>query len=293
MTVSNESPAAAVVIAPRSTGIGRYVLPGLAFVASIVLVEICDAANDIFRGNINPASTATALHNAHQVVSLERWLGIFLEPAWQTFFHQHHSLLGIAVTWPRVLAVANNTYAYLHFIVPVLVALWIYTRHREHFWLLRNTIIFSILIAGIAYDLYPVTPPWLLGAMSFHGHPYHFPNTMPHVVGGLMLNGHPLGDNPNAAMPSLHTSWALIVAAFLIAVGRNPPAIIAGILYPCLILFAIVITSNHWILDAMAAVPTVLLAGALAFGTRWLWERREVLLALVSRRYHKTGNAGT
>jgi hypothetical protein len=39
-------------------------------------------------------------------------------------------------------------------------------------------------------------------------------------------------------------------------------------------LFAIVLTSNHWILDGIAAIPTVLIAGGLAFGLRWLWDRR-------------------
>lgn len=258
---------------PRSA-IRRFALPAAGFLASVILVEICDAANDIFRGNINPANAATAEDNARQVISAERSLGFFLEPAWQTFFHQGHSLLGIAITWPRVLALANNVYAFVHFIALLLVALWVYTRHREHFALLRNTIIGTILVAGIVYDLYPVSPPWLTGGVIFHAHAYHFASTMQHAVGGLQLNGRTLGYNPNAAMPSLHISWALIVSISLIYFGRNPAAIIVGVLYPVVMLFAIVLTSNHWILDGMAAIPTVLIAGSLAFSLQWIRHHR-------------------
>jgi hypothetical protein len=288
MSVSTSQPSA-IPLSSRRSSAGRYVLIGLAFLANVILVEICDAANDIFRGNFNPANPATALHNARQVVSFERRLDFFLEPAWQTYFHQTHTLLGIAITWPRVLLVINNVYAFAHFIVLALVALWVYIRHREHFGLVRNTIIGTILVAGIVYDLYPVSPPWLTPAVLFHGHPYHFVSTMQHAVGGTRLNGHVLGYNPNAAMPSLHISWALIVSACLIYFGRNPLAIAAGLLYPALMLFAIVLTSNHWILDGIAAIPTVLIAGGLAFAARWLWQRR-ALLRFSPRRYGRMGN---
>jgi hypothetical protein len=215
MTASTPQPSA-IPISPRQSLIRRFAVPGLIFLGSVILVEICDAANDIFRGNFNPANPATALHNAHQVISAERDLGFFLEPAWQTFSHQSHTLLGVTITWAQVLPVVNNVYAFAHFVVLVLVALWVFVRHREHFGLVRNTIIGTILVAGIIYDLYPVSPPWLTPPVFFHGHLYHFVSTMQHAVGGTRLNGRVLGYNPNAAMPSLHISWALIVAACLI-----------------------------------------------------------------------------
>ena len=66
--------------------------------------------------------------------------------------------------------------------------------------------------------------------------------------------------NQFAAMPSLHFGWALAVAwSVIIATRRRVRWLI--VLHPFLTLAAIVLTANHYWLDAIAA--TALFAGAL------------------------------
>jgi hypothetical protein len=67
--------------------------------------------------------------------------------------------------------------------------------------------------------------------------------------------------NTSAAMPSLHFSWTIILGVYW---WRTLPGglKIAGIVYPTMTFFAITVTGNHFILDAIVGG---VLAG-LAFG---------------------------
>ena len=75
--------------------------------------------------------------------------------------------------------------------------------------------------------------------------------------------------NQFAAMPSLHFGWALVIAwAVLLATKSRWRYLV--ILHPVITLAAIVLTANHYWLDA--AVATFLFGFAL--GVDWLLERR-------------------
>ena len=71
--------------------------------------------------------------------------------------------------------------------------------------------------------------------------------------------------NHYAAVPSLHFGWALLVGIGLIDVSRNLWVRTFAVLFPTLMFFAIVLTANHFIFDAMAGGIVVLLAIVLAF----------------------------
>jgi len=68
--------------------------------------------------------------------------------------------------------------------------------------------------------------------------------------------------NQYAAMPSLHFGWALFCASSLTPRLRRRGAKVAAALYPLLTLSAIVLTANHYFLDA-AGGAVVFLAGYL------------------------------
>ena len=61
-------------------------------------------------------------------------------------------------------------------------------------------------------------------------------------------------------MPSLHFGYALLVGLMVARLGRSLLVRTLGIAYPPLVLFVIVATGNHFILDA-AAGAAVMLAG--------------------------------
>ena len=66
--------------------------------------------------------------------------------------------------------------------------------------------------------------------------------------------------NQYAAMPSMHFGWALWCCLALVPVLRSLTARMLLLAYPWLTLFAIIITGNHYWLDAVGG------AFALAFG---------------------------
>jgi membrane-associated phospholipid phosphatase len=76
--------------------------------------------------------------------------------------------------------------------------------------------------------------------------------------------------NQYAAMPSLHFAWSLWCTLVFLPAARRPWLRVVVLGYPVLTLFAIVVTANHYWLDAAG--------GALALGIGVLvgtwWDRR-------------------
>jgi len=252
----------------------------LFFLSQVVIVEIFDAGNDIVRGDIFPPNPAQAIDNARQVAHFEAAHGFFVEPDLYTYFQHTHRVLGISLTPDVTVGIANNIYAFLHVAVPVFVAGWVFARHRNRFGLLRNALIITGLLAFAGYMVYPVAPPRLTTGLVYHHHVFQFHNTRPYPKGGIRLNGRPLGYNPYAAMPSLHIAWATIVAATLILLSRNPLVRVFAVIYPLIMLLAIVVTANHYILDGVGSLIAVALAAPLALAAGRLGRTRRKLRSL-------------
>ena len=119
-------------------------------------------------------------------------------------------------------------------------------------------------LALIGYWAFPLAPPRLL---KWHG----FVDTLD-TIGGLWSYNSPVAKavaNPFAAMPSLHFGWALWCGMVFWTLTSNRWARAMAFIYPFLTLSAIVITANHYFLDAVG--------GAIVFGAALLiqnaWER--------------------
>lgn len=191
------------------------------------------------RGN-KPVSVAQAFTNARRVIHVERWVGLFHEAGLQ------HDVL--SQTW--LIRICDDFYGTLHFIVTIFVLVllffWFPTRYRG--W--RNTLAITTGAALIGFYYFPLMPPRLLPPG------YHFVDTLK-VVGGLWnFSSGPINDvsNQYAAMPSLHTAWATWSACALATVVRPVWAKILVFAYPCFTVFAIVVTANHYYLDAIAGL---------------------------------------
>lgn len=198
---------------------------------------------------------AVAFDNALRIISWERALGLYHERWLQ------QQVLG----WPDLVRGFNIYYGSLHFLAPtvVLAALW---WKRPGAYLRRRTaLVCTTLLALIGFSLFPLMPPRLLcdcpnGGGVDHG----FVDTL-EVYGGLWSfssQGMAAVSNQYAAMPSLHFGWALWCALAAQVLVRRRSAKAAMFLYPLLTLVAIVVTGNHYVLDAAG--------GALAVGAGWL-----------------------
>jgi hypothetical protein len=120
----------------------------------------------------------------------------------------------------------------------------------------RRTIVLANLLTVIVSTLWPCMPPRLLPAS------YGFVDTVhKHGAGSVWTKN--IICNSLAAMPSLHFGHALIVGTAT-AVCAHPPAPTysraLSLLYPALILLAIVATANYCLLDALAGLVVAALA---------------------------------
>lgn len=178
---------------------------------------------------------STAIRHARSIVNAERSLGLFHELDVQRWAMNAPSI---------VMSVANWTYFNCQFTLTFGFVLFVYLRRNEYYTRLRN-LIATINVIGLAgYIFFPAAPPRMLADMGF--------------VDSLNQTGvnHHSGliaalSNPYAAMPSLHTAYAITVGITGLAVTRSRLRF-AWIGYPVLVVFSIVATANHFFLDAIA-----------------------------------------
>ena len=116
--------------------------------------------------------------------------------------------------------------------------------------------VLATLLTVIVSTLWPCMPPRLLPTS------YGFVDTV-HKYGAGSVWTTNIFCNSLAAMPSLHFGYALIVGTATALCAHSPsPAYFRALflLYPALILLAIVATANYCLLDALAGVVVAVLA---------------------------------
>src|SRR4051812_4311051 len=195
-----------------------------------------------------------ALHNARDVIGIERTLGVFSEARLQDAFLHDTALI-------RFL---NVYYLVAHVMVTVAAFVWLYVRHADMYRRFRNVMVTITLTGLVGHLLVPLAPPRMFPHLGFVD--------TARVFGPASYGaGSPYKGFANqfAAMPSLHFGWALVIAwAVLLATKSRWRYFV--ILHPVITLAAIVLTANHYWLDAIVA--TFLFGFAL--GVDALVERR-------------------
>src|SRR5262249_45336685 len=151
----------------------------------------------------------------------------------------------------------NVFYLAGHFVLTGLFFCWLYRRSLSAFRVFRNGFLAATAIALTLHWAFPAAPPRLAGIG---------------VVDTLrQLSGIDIGSpassafsDPVAALPSLHAGWALGVGIGLVLYAGSRAWKLAGVLYPPAVALTVVVTGNHFVVDALAgmAVMAVGLAGA-------------------------------
>jgi len=193
-------------------------------------------------------SAAHALANALQVIRAEKALGVFREESVQDAFLGHRLFIQF---W-------NLYYGTFHFVVTVVALILLFRRFPARYPRWRNTLAATTALALIGFAAYPLMPPRLLPSV------YGFVDTL-RVYGGLWtFDSGPVArvSNQYAAMPSLHFAWSMWSALVLFPMVRRGWSRALVALYPVATLFAIVVTANHYVLDA-AGGGLVLALGAM------------------------------
>jgi len=200
----------------------------------------------LVRGLVD-GKTALAFDNAEWIVDAEKALGTFFEPGLQ------QALLDDA--W--LIDIANWLYVNTHFVITTTFLAWLYLFRNEHFPFVRNMFMVAMGIALVGYALLPTAPPRLLPGEGFTDTLASFTSVEQDS------NAFSLLVNKYAAVPSMHCGFALMIAGTAVAVVRNAVGRALWALYPLLVFAVVVVTANHYWLDA-AAGALVAIAAAYA-----------------------------
>ncbi|GAA2650561.1 phosphatase PAP2 family protein [Paractinoplanes durhamensis] len=178
-----------------------------------------------------------AIANAQRVWDFERLLHLPSEYGLQ------HSLL--SHEW--LIKASNCYYAYVHFPATAACLIFLYVWRRDRYKPTRRLLAWLTASALVVHLLMPLAPPRMLTAIGM-------------VDTGRLLGpavyGAPSTDtltNQYAAMPSLHVGWALAITIAMMSLTTSAWRWL-WLAHPAITLFVVVVTGNHYWLDAIVAM---------------------------------------
>ncbi len=187
-----------------------------------------------------------AVANAGRVLDFQDALGLPSESRVQSF----------VVGSPLLVKLFNAFYMWGHFPLTGAFMTWVFFFRRDSYPVIRESLVFLTLAGLVIHLIFPLAPPRILpnfvdtGAV-FGPSPYDLSASS--------------SANVIAAMPSLHVGWALIVAISIISLTRSRWRYLA-LVHPVLTTAVVVVTANHYWIDAFVAI--LLVIGAWEFSAR-------------------------
>jgi hypothetical protein len=190
--------------------------------------------------NTNEGGTETAFHNAQHVIRIQRWMGLYHEATLQDW----------ALHLKPLIIAANYFYGSLHFVVTIAAGVFLYRMWSNDYPRYRNTLAITTAIALIGFVSFPLMPPRLL---PDH---YGFVDTLAKYPTIWSFNSGAASkiSNQYAAMPSVHVAWATWCACVFAPRVEQRWARALAISYPISTVVVIVITANHYVLDAVGGL---------------------------------------
>jgi len=252
--------------------ITRTLSPKKAHILELTLVVAAYLVYVFTRGLIFSDSGSAGLENAGRIISLEKSLGFFWEPDWQSWVLSN--VKGFA-------ALLNWTYIFTYWPIIVAAGTALYVVNRPRYYYYRSVVVINLVFALTIFMLFPVTSPFNITE--------YFVNTI-QVLGPSFYAGPEMASfyNAQAAMPSLHFSWTVILGVLFVRTFKGWFRII-GVLYPVITFLAITITGNHFILDAiaggiLAVVSFALMELSFHGGFSRVWRKTIYLLESLRRK---------
>jgi hypothetical protein len=202
--------------------------------------------------------------HARRILDVQAYLPLPSERSVQDAFIDHDLLIRFA----------GEYYSRVHFPLTAAVLVFLYVRRPGAYSWAKWSLVIATGAAMVVHVLVPVTPPRLLESLGM-------------VDTGLMTGDSPYSQssplsavsNQYAAMPSLHVGWAVLVAIVLISSGRGRNRW-WWVLHPAITLLVVIVTANHYWLDAI--LGTALVVGALWLSRRVLTHQTQVDRALAA-----------
>ncbi|MGQ9571644.1 MAG: phosphatase PAP2 family protein [Dehalococcoidia bacterium] len=220
-------------------------------VVELLIVAVAFILYYLVRGFV-VERTMEATSRAIRIVELEQRLGLWV---WE------NKMQAWVMSSDILVHIFNNIYVYAHFPLIVIIGLYLFFFHRQRYVLLRNAFLISGGIGLIIFNVLPTAPPRLL--------PWPLSDQ---VVDTMLAYSRVNYDmqpaafvNHYAAMPSLHFGWNLLLGIGIIWTVRHFLGLAFGVLMPAAMFLAVVVTGNHFIIDALAGMVVALIGLGLAF----------------------------
>jgi hypothetical protein len=224
---------------------GHYLYWWVEIIAIVAFYMIYSAIR-----NANEGGASEAYENAREIIGWQKALGI-----------NHEELLQDWALHFRPLIVAMNYfYGSMHFVVTAGVGVFLFRRWSDDYPRWRNTLAISTGLALIGFITWPLMPPRLLPES------YGFVDTLARYPTFWSFNSGAVSkiSNQFAAMPSVHCVWALWCACVVVPRAKRDWVKVLLVLYPVGTVLAIVLTGNHYVLDAVGGFAVLGVGYALA-----------------------------
>jgi hypothetical protein len=221
--------------------------PELNWFRELLLIGVFYALYSWIRNQFGSAAVGAdiAFQNARHMIDAERFLGLYIEADIQSWF----------LDWKIFLQFWNIFYGTLHFIITVGALLYLYFRQPQAYPRWRTVGLTTTALALIGFATYPLMPPRLLGNCRAVGACIDSPfvDTVAEIGGLWSFDSGMMESlsNQYAAMPSLHFAWACWSYLMLRPYVQHRFSKIAISLYPPCTLLAIIVTANHYWIDAV------------------------------------------
>lgn len=183
---------------------------------------------------VTEGSESIAVAHAHDLLRFEGWFGLDIEAWAQGLILEHHALVTLA----------NWVYIWGHWPVIAVTLFVLYRHQRGSYLLLTRAMFASGAIGLVIFAAYPVAPPRLLPDGMWV-------DTVTELSTSYRVLQPPSLVNKYAALPSLHVGWNLLVGIVVYRASTARPLRVAAVVLPVLMVLAVVLTGNHFVVDAL------------------------------------------
>lgn len=214
---------------------------------------------------------SVAFEHARQIIDLQRAMGLYFEDDLQQWYLDLPAM-GLIRVW-------NIFYGLAHFVVTAGALFWLFRADKANYSRWRNTLMLTTALALIGFASYSLMPPRLLDDPGVYGacqiyapeaaaaaepgektvegcDRYGFVDTLAVHGGWISFDDERAASvtNQYAAMPSMHVGWSVWSMLVLLRLLKRPSLRVLAYAYPWLTLFTIIVTANHYWIDAVGGL---------------------------------------
>lgn len=144
----------------------------------------------------------------------------------------------------------------LHFVLPFILAVLVWKKRVSQYWRLITAYIVLSFAGFFTFLVFPASPPWLASEMGLIEPITRISSEVWRAFG---IQDFPslynkISPNPVAAMPSLHSAYAMLFALAITALFKNNKYSQLAWIYPVLIWIGTIYQGEHYAIDAVAGV---------------------------------------